>query len=909
MFKISRYGITTRMFAGLTLMMVFTLIVSAIAIKTFRGFQDSFDFVVDEGLPTIIAASDIGQHSATLVAFAPSLLAARTQQSRETILLQIRDQDALMARSIGKLNQVGISADKVQRLSVYRSELGSSFKELGELVALRIKRDALRLQGLKNLTQLQTKIAAQITTMQLSISRAAPQNLARLQQRAQQKQQLQEWSSQLQGLISLIQQSAFIEHQVVLRRQIAEYQKKWQQLQSLTAELAKHSEARLNLQLQLVENLVMGDQGIINNLLGRFSDEDKLYGMFGHHRSVSHRFRAAISAIIHDIEDRVVAQSKSIELQLSERIGQLVIVSLLCIAGGGMIFLYIDKSVISRLQRLKNTMYAHVKGQKQPIELEGNDEITDMAQALRVFVQTIADREQALKSARNQAQQAEDLLMDAIESTSEGFVLFDAQDRLILSNRQFQTMYGYPQSLLQAGTELQQLMNWLLVNKKVVEPQDYAEQRLALRAGEISSLDLKLENGTWISLIERRTDSDGTVGVHALINARKLAEQVLRDAMEKAEAADRAKSKFLAAASHDLRQPLHAMGLFLDELLEHAREQSFEKLVSDISSAHLNMSEMFDDILDLSRLESGAFKAQLQHFSLHNMLQRLAQEFAITASDKGLTLRSVSSSMVVYSDPLMLERILRNLISNAVRYTDEGSILIGVRGRGKYLQIQVWDTGIGIAEDQQQRIFKEFYQGRVAQQQGRKGLGLGLAITEHLARLLQINIQLCSQLGRGSCFSLRVAQGDVEQVKSTVVNPLLADPSPLREQRIVLVENDPQVLLATSQMLSRWGCEVLAYEALAEIPLAELAEPGQPKILALISDFHLDGEETAVTVIESVRNALQTDIAAIIISGDSSGEPRLAAQQVQAKLLTKPVRPGKLAALLRQIQRSQKSVR
>ncbi len=903
-FKISRYGITTRMFAGLTLMMVFTLIVSAIAINTFRGFQDSYDFVVDEGLPTIIAASNIGQHSATLVAFAPSLLATRTQQSRETILLQIRDQDALMAGAIDKLNQAGISADKVQRLSVYRAELGSSFKELGELVALRIKRDGLRLQGLKKLTQLQKNIATQISAMQ--VSSGTPQNLARAQYRAQQKQQLQEWGSQVQGLISLIQQSAFIEHQVVLRRQITEYQKQSQRLQHLTDELPNWSKAGLNLQLQMVEKLVTGDRGIFNNLLGRFSDEEKLYGMFGHHRSVSHRFRAAISAIIHDIEDRVVAQSQSIEQQLAERIGQLVIVSLLCIAGGGMIFLYIDKSVISRLLCLKNTMYAHIGGIKQPIELEGNDEITDMAQALRMFVQTIADRETALKAARNQAQQAEDLLLDAIESTSEGFVLFDAEDRLILSNRQFQTMYGYPQALLQAGTQRQQLMGWLLANKRVLTPQNYVEQRQALRAGLRTSLDLQLDNGTWISLIERCTDSGGTVGVHALINARKQAEQVLRDAMKKAEAADRAKSKFLAGASHDLRQPLHAMGLFLDELQEHARAQSFEKLVGNISSAHLNMSEMFDDILDLSRLDAGAYKAQLQHFSLYNMLQRLAQEFSIIASDKGLTLRAVASSKVVYSDPLMLERILRNLMANAVRYTDEGSILMGVRSCGQYLQIQVWDTGIGIAENQQQRIFKEFYQGQVTQHQGRKGLGLGLAITDHLARLLQIKIQLCSELNRGSCFSLKVAQGDAELVISTADNMLLENPSSLREQRVVLVENDPQVLLATSQMLSRWGCEVLAYEALVDIPLAELAEPEQPRILAIISDFHLDGAETAVTIIESVRSALSTEIAAIIISGDSSQEPRMAAQQIQAKLLTKPVRPGKLAALLRQIQRSHK---
>ncbi|WP_271272688.1 ATP-binding protein [Aliamphritea hakodatensis] len=889
----SHYGITIRMFAGLATMMVFTLIVSLISVNTFRGFQQRFDFVTDEGLPTIITASELGQHSASLVAFAPSLLAARTLQAKETILLQIQDQNGLMSRSISKLSAVGISAQQIEHLNSYRRELDGSFRELGELVSQQIERNGQQQRALRRLAQFRAGIYEQ--TDRLQNPQEAGRGLS-----SDQARQLQHWVNQFQGLVILINETASIEHKVVLRRQLSTYRQQWRDLQMTTATLPAEVAGLLSEQLAPVEALITGKEGIFANIAAQFADEEKLYGMFSHHRTVAHRFRAAISTIVKDIEARVVQQNRLIEEQAANRITLLVLVSLLCIAGGGIIFLYIDRSVISRLQRLKNNMYAHAEGSNQPIPLEGNDEITDMAQALRIFVETIQDREEALKSTRNQAKKAEDLLMDAIESAPEGFVLFDPHDNLILCNTQYQALYGFSDEQVKPGTNLQQLLDLLTNGQQIAEPENYRQQRQALKEGRISSLDLKLANGTWLSLLEKRTDRGGTVGIHTRINERKLAEQVLRSAMEKAEAADQAKSKFLAAASHDLRQPLHAMGLFLDELTQIARQQDFAGLVANIYSAHQNMSQMFGDILDLSRLDAGAVTPKLQHFELNSLLQRLSSEFSVTAREKGLDLRSVPTSVRVYSDPAMLERVLRNFIANAVRYTLTGRILIGVRRRGAHLSIQVHDSGIGIPADQQEVIFGEFYQCDSSQQHGRSGLGLGLAITDQLARLLASPVQLVSEAGRGSCFSIRVPAG-LADTPAGGTEMVAGGAASLQGQTLILVENDPQVLQAMSQMLSRWGCCVEAFHGPEDLTPQRLAGMAGP--LALITDFHLDKNTTAEQVVGLVRQAFSADLPAIIVTADTASEPREAAARLNASLLTKPVRPGKLAALLRQLLR------
>lgn len=245
---------------------------------------------------------------------------------------------------------------------------------------------------------------------------------------------------------------------------------------------------------------------------------------------------------------------------------------------------------------------------------------------------------------------------------------------------------------------------------------------MALRDNQIQNLDLELSSETWVSIIERRTEQGGTVGVHTDITNRKAAENAMICAMEKAESADRAKSQFLASASHDLRQPLHAMGLLLEPLLEDARHAQYYERLEDLYFAHQSMNQLFTDILDFSRLEAGAITPRLEHFALDGMLARLAQEYRHGLNKPESMLHYVPTSSHAFADLAMVERIVRNLLSNAVRYSEQGKILLGVRNRTEQIQIQVWDNGSGIPLHEQQKYSKSFTKAKKRRQRASRVL-------------------------------------------------------------------------------------------------------------------------------------------------------------------------------------------
>ncbi|MGH8729081.1 MAG: ATP-binding protein, partial [Burkholderiales bacterium] len=253
----------------------------------------------------------------------------------------------------------------------------------------------------------------------------------------------------------------------------------------------------------------------------------------------------------------------------------------------------------------------------------------------------------------------------------------------------------------------------------------------------------------------------------ALQSAQSDLEARIRDATaqltEKKAEADRAnlaKSRFLAAASHDLRQPVHALGLFVAELKAQDLGPEANRLAEMIEAGVLALSDLLDSMLDISKLDAGALPARISHFSIGDILDRMEVEFEPVAREKGLRFKIVPSHATVKSDPVLLERIVLNLVANAVRYTNAGGILIGCRRRGQSLILQVWDTGVGIPENRRDYIFQEFYQLGNPERDRRKGLGLGLAIVERLARLLDHKVELTSTCGVGSIFSLQIPLGE-----------------------------------------------------------------------------------------------------------------------------------------------------
>ena len=287
----------------------------------------------------------------------------------------------------------------------------------------------------------------------------------------------------------------------------------------------------------------------------------------------------------------------------------------------------------------------------------------------------------------------------------------------------------------------------------------------------------------------------------------KQVEDQLRHAMEEAKQANVAKSRFLAAASHDLRQPIQALGLLNAALAYDVDDPSLKEITANMGHAIDAMRSVLDALLDISKLEAGVVTPEFSVFPIAPLIDRIVGELSFEAHAKGLELRAVSSSAHVRSDRDLLERVVQNFVSNAIRYTKSGRILIGCRRQGSNLQLQIWDTGPGIEADQQERIFEEFYQLDNPARDRSKLLGLGLAIVERLARLLDHPIKVRSDLGLGSMFSvvLPVEVGDETMVDQRDPLPMIE----LNGKRILILDDDEGVVEATMSLLSRWGADVL----------------------------------------------------------------------------------------------------
>lgn len=367
-----------------------------------------------------------------------------------------------------------------------------------------------------------------------------------------------------------------------------------------------------------------------------------------------------------------------------------------------------------------------------------------------------------------------------------------------------------------------------------------------------------------------------------------------RAARDSAEIANRAKSRFLAAASHDLRQPLHALGLFVGALPEHVNGAEGAALVQKVNNSVTALEVLFSALLDISKLDAGAIEPKLQPTPLDPLFERLVDDFAPEALERGLKLAVVPTTVVVQSDSLLLERILRNLVANALSYTQHGGVVVGSRRRGERIGIEVWDSGPGIAASEQQRIFEEFYQIGNKERDRSRGLGLGLAIVRRLADLLGHEIEVRSHPGRGSVFGVWAKR--VDELAS-VERHLPAQPvsTPLQQRRVMVIDDEAPIRDGMETLLRSWGCVALvAADTAAAISVA--TAHGRPD--ALLVDYRLREGVDGLRAIDELRKVLGDNIPAILISGESSVEELARIKRSGLLLLHKPVMPAKLRSAL-----------
>ncbi len=507
---------------------------------------------------------------------------------------------------------------------------------------------------------------------------------------------------------------------------------------------------------------------------------------------------------------------------------------------------------------------------------------------------------------RQETEEKSVLLETTLQHIQQGISLVDKDGRLRMWNQRFLDLLGLGGHEIKNGQHLDAILS-------TTDP-------LLEQLGE-GQVDYWRADGAIIEILQTAMPDGSRVLTYTDISELRRREAALDAARREAERANVAKTRFLATASHDLRQPIHALGLFFANLADRVRDAETNPLIRQIEDSIGAIDSMLSALLDISKLDAGVVHPTIGPVVVANLFKRLETEYRSHGINpfgtllerrsfkrpetryqpllqrSGNTLRIRPTQAIVQSDPALLERILRNLISNALRYTHHGRVLVGSRRRGDKLRIEVYDTGVGIPENQLENIFLEFYQlGSLERDRGQGlGLGLGLAIVKRLAALLGHEITVRSYVGRGSCFAITVP---LIQDSSCYSLPLTATtPSKvLQNHRVLVLDDDEAVLAAMDGLLERWGCTVIKASSLEEAQERIQATASPPELL--IVDYRLQGQLSGLEAVAILQKALRRYVPALVITGDTAPDRLREAEASGYPLLHKPVQPAKLRSAL-----------
>lgn len=503
------------------------------------------------------------------------------------------------------------------------------------------------------------------------------------------------------------------------------------------------------------------------------------------------------------------------------------------------------------------------------------------------------------KAAEDAAIRLQALLKDAISSIDDGMAIYDAQERLIVANAAMSRLAGGPADLLEPGRTFAEVIDRVRTGFDGIGQDAFlafrSRRTAQFRAADGAAAEYLQSGNEWLELRDFRTREGGTVSVASDITGLKTAALELERARVKADTANAAKSRFLAAASHDLRQPLQTIALLEGILKKRVTDPQALSIIDQLGVSLNSMSGMLDTLLEINQLEAGIVEPAIENFAIGDLLERLRAELGYHAEAKGLTLRVVPSGAIVRSDPRLLEHIIRNLLSNAIKYTRRGKILIGCRGHGASLRVDVIDTGIGIPNEQIKAIFEEFHQIDNPGRDRRHGLGLGLSIVQRLSGLLAHPVKVRSYPGNGSVFSVEVPRGGTCKAPREFAAP---GPPSMGSTRILLVEDDETIRTSLGMLLEQEGHTVVVAEDGAHALAHLRSTDWRPEVI--VSDFNLPGNVHGLELIKLIREEFCNAFPAILLTGATSPgmEERVAA--ADCVLLHKPVRVGKLSAAIEQ---------
>jgi len=512
-----------------------------------------------------------------------------------------------------------------------------------------------------------------------------------------------------------------------------------------------------------------------------------------------------------------------------------------------------------------------------------------------------------------------------VDHLGQGIVMFDAKHELVLSNTMFQDLLNLPDELARSGTKLSEMIHFLTTRGDFGEGDN---QELAqLRMAQIEDINVGLTErlGHKGQHLEIRTDHlpDGGLVIsytdissrieaeHELARVNQNLEARVRDRTQaltllnselersraKADAANLGKTRFLAAASHDLLQPLNAARLYTSTMIERAHGTDLARLAQNIDASLGAVEDIMSALLDISRIDSGALKPAVSVFSVRELLRKVRVEFEPAAAEKNIKLRLVGADSVVRTDRRLIARVVQNLVSNAIKYTPEGgSVLVGCRKSGNKVRLDIIDSGIGIDKGQQSLIFGEFSRlepgARIA-----SGLGLGLSIVQRICSTLELPLEVESEVGKGSRFSIYVTEA--QKGETPIAEPesaqVAVNTSQFAGKQILCVDNEDDILNAMQALLSGWGCDVRTAKSLKAISLSSTLEGWIPELVLM--DYHLD-QTSGLDAIEWLRQNVGGHLPAVLITADRTPQVRELAKARDISVLPKPVKPAALRALI-----------
>lgn len=515
-------------------------------------------------------------------------------------------------------------------------------------------------------------------------------------------------------------------------------------------------------------------------------------------------------------------------------------------------------------------------------------------------------------------------LTATLDNLVQGVSVFDSDHRLAYWNKPFLSLLGLPPEFVKEKMPFERIQGYEALRNNFPDTDLNADLIKWTRSDSRHRpfrAEYRRRDGVVVEVQRNAMPDGGFVSTYTDTTQRHQAERMLEDAKQNLErrvaertaeltelnvqlrlakaAADKAnlsKTKFLAAASHDLLQPLNAARLFVSALPDSDIAPSARHLIERTDTALESVDELLKALFDISKFDSGIISPEWRDFSMEGLLKALAYEYTVLAERKGLSLDVVPCTAVIRSDMLLLRRILQNFISNAIRYTAQGRVLLGCRRKAKFLSIEVWDTGPGIPEEHRESIFDEFQRFASNDTRGEQGFGLGLAIAQRSAGVLGIPLRVRSVVGYGSVFSAEVPYGETAAHEITDLQALVPQSYGLGNATVVFIENDETNLEAMTALLAKWSCRVIpAHDIFEALRLVEF-EGATPDLV--IADYHLDDGLTGLDAIAELRTRFDLPLPGIVVTADHTAQAQDAAQRAGYELLQKPIKPAELRSLI-----------